>query len=127
MKQKKIITIDEYLDSLEKNSKKEKYAIKYKQSVSTARAGNNDSKLIEDLNLKTGNYSLRTKILKNPWVNQRPASKAIEWLFKTVFKDSSTYRYGKSLIYQGGFFFYLSIKIPNIKEPVYCRGLINIH
>lgn len=80
------------------------HEIKYKNSLSQAKASDNDAEVIEKLNLRSGYWSLRSKILKNPWISERPATKAIQWLFKEVFKNPSEYRYTKRLMYQGGIF-----------------------
>ncbi len=108
MKEKKnIVNIDDILKiQKDKITKKDIHNIKYKQSMAQARATDNDADLINKLNLKTGNYSMKTRIMKNPWINSRPASKAIKWLFRDVFKDAPTYRYSKRMIYQGGLFIF---------------------
>lgn len=80
------------------------HEIKYNKSLSAARASENDAKLIEQLNLRSGYWSLRSKIIKNPWVSERPSTKATQWLFKEVFKQPEEYRYSKRLMYQGGLF-----------------------
>jgi hypothetical protein len=113
-KTKKVKTIEEYLELLA--DKKKVYAEKYKTSISQAKASDNDENLMNKLNLRTGNYSLRTRIKKNPWVSKgRPASSAISWLWKTVFKDPKTYRYPRQLIYQGGLFIF-EYKNPKYKD-----------
>jgi hypothetical protein len=99
-KKKKIITLEEYLN------KKEYYESKYKQSLSENKATENDEKLIDDFKIKSGYYSLKTRILKNPWVQSRPSNNAIRWLFKEVFKDPRTYKYQRSILYQGGLFMF---------------------
>lgn len=102
-RKKHYMTMDELLDK-PTISKKTIHEIKYKKSLASAKASDNDSKLIEKLNLRTGYWSLRAKILKNPWVNERPATKAVQWLWKEVFKQPDEYRYTKRLMYQGGLF-----------------------
>lgn len=101
-RKKRIITLDEYLDK--EIDKKEILKNKYKKSLAEARATDNDADNIDKLKLKTGYYSMKTRVIKNPWVNQRPASKATHWLFTEVFKNPTEYRYAKNLMYQGGFF-----------------------
>lgn len=104
---KKVIDFDDLMKEYDsKKSKKEELALKYKKSLDEANASDNDAELINKLKLKTGYYSLRTKIIKNPWVNSRPASKATEWLFKEVFKNQAEYKYSKRLLYQGGLFIF---------------------
>ena len=78
MKQTKhVLNIDDVLDlKKDKITQKDLYGIKYKQSMAQARATDNDSELINKLNLRTGNYSMKTRIMKNPWLTSRPASKA---------------------------------------------------
>jgi len=121
MKQKKnVINIDDVLNiKKDKITMKDIHGIKYKQSLAQARATDNDSELINKLNLKTGYYSMKTRIMKNPWINDRPASKATKWLFQEVFKDAKTYRYSKRLIYQGGLFQF------DYKNPKY-KGVISV-
>lgn len=104
------MTIEEYLEKeAEKTtaqSKKEAHAKKYAKSISNAKGSNNDEELIDKLNLKVGKFSLRNRILKNPWVNARPATKASTWVIRDVLKDPNTYRYPKSLMHQGGLFMF---------------------
>jgi len=104
-RKKKILSIDEYLEK-QKNPSLEKLRLseKYKTSLAKAKANKDEEDQIEKLKLRTGNYSLKTRIIKNPWVNSAPASKAISWLFKYVFKNPSEYQYRKRFIYAGGFF-----------------------
>ena len=106
MKQKKnVVNLEDLLKlDKEKITRKDIHSVKYKQSMEQAKASENDGKLIEDLKLKSGNYSMKTRIMKNPWLNSRPASKAAQWLFQDVFKNPDVYKYTKRLIYQGGFF-----------------------
>jgi hypothetical protein len=63
-------------------------------------------KRIKKGNIKTGKFSLRTRIKNNPWVNGRPASKAVRWLFSEVFKDPGKYKHDRHLLYQGGLFMF---------------------
>lgn len=108
MRQKRVKNLEDVLNAIPEGpiTQKDLYSLKYKKSLQTARASKSEEETIQKLNVRTGNYSLRTRILKNPWVNQRPASKAISWLFKTVFNDSKTYKYTKRLMYQGGLFMF---------------------
>ena len=97
---KRVITLDEYLAS----DKKAIYGEKYKKSLDAAK-GEDTDKLIDDLGLKTGKYSLKNAIKNNPWLKEgRPASKALGWLYKTVFKTPHTYKYNKKLLHAGGCF-----------------------
>jgi hypothetical protein len=100
MKQRKkpVVSIEDLL-------KKESFKDKYKTSLAEARADNSDAELADKLHVKTGYYSLRTKIMNHPWLDQRPASKALNWLFTVVFKDAQTFKYNKRLLNIGGFFF----------------------
>jgi hypothetical protein len=106
MKQKKnVVNIDDVLKiKKDKITQKDIYGIKYKQSMAQARATDNDEDLINKLNIKTGNYSMKTRIMKNPWLNSRPAAKATKWLFQEVFRNPDIYKYNKRMIYQGGLF-----------------------
>ena len=104
---KRIESLDEFLDKnpdISSKTRKEILNQKYKQSLSEAKGSDNDSKNIEKLNIKTGYYSLKTKISKNPWIDKKPATKAIAWLFQTVFKNPAEFRYNKKLMYMGGLF-----------------------
>lgn len=103
LQKKKIQSIEEVLESLG-TSKKDLYALKYQKSISEARVSKAEEETLAKLKVKTGNYSMRTRVKNNPWVKQRPASKAYQWLFKVVFKDSATYRYTRRLMFQGGMF-----------------------
>lgn len=112
---KKIYTFEEIFDGITP-SKKDMYSIKYSNSVSEAR----DTGILTEENLRksgiqTSNYTLKTRILKSEWIKSRPSSKAVKWLFKEVFKDPSTYRYNKKLIYQGGLFIF-EYKNPKYKD-----------
>lgn len=120
MKQKKIISIDELLNEAGDNpiTQKTIHNIKYKQSLAKARSTNAEADLINKLNIRTGYYSLKTRIANNPWIKSRPASKAIKWLFTEVFKDPSTYRYSHRLMYQGGLFIF-EYKNPKYKGTVH--------
>lgn len=113
-KPKKVVKIEDYLNSLDK-TKKQLYAEKYQQSIGNSRGKGYESDIIESLNLRTGNYSLRTRILKNKWVGNSPATKATKWLHREVFKDPSTYRYNKQLMYQSGLFIF-EYKNPKFKD-----------
>lgn len=102
-KKKKYLTLDELLARVGK-LRQDLYSERYEKSLSEARGKSQEQEAIEKLNIKTGNYSLRYRILQNPWVSQRPASKASSWLFKTVFKDPKTFGYNRRLLYAGGLF-----------------------
>ena len=98
-KKKPAQNLEEYLFS-----KKELHKEKYKKSLNDA-VGIDPTKEIEDLKLKTGKFSLRTKIRNNPWLKSGiPASKALSWLYKTVFKQPEKFRYPKLLMEQGQLF-----------------------
>jgi hypothetical protein len=121
---KKPITLEEYIKQQAKKEKAGKAAgtradffkEKYAQSIKDASGNENLEKLIDDYDIKVGKYSLRTKIRNNPWVKAgRPASKALEWLFKTVFKNPETYRYKQNLLAQGQLFFF-EYKNPKYKN-----------
>lgn len=114
-RRKKTYTFDEIFDGITP-SQKELYAMKYSTSMGEAL----DSGILTEENIKksgirVSTYTLKTRILKNEWVGHRPASKAISWLFKEVFKDPTTYRYNKRLIYQGGLFIF-EYKNPKYKD-----------
>lgn len=104
-RKKKIINLEDYLDKVGL-SKKDLYSLRYKRSLQKARQTSAEKETIEKLKVRTGNYSLRYQILRNPWVKQRPASKALSWLYKTVFTNSRIYKYDRRLMYQGGLFMF---------------------
>lgn len=104
-RKKKIPTLDELLSSVG-SSRKDLYELKYAKSLREARANKTEQNTLESLKIRTGNYSLRYRIKQNPWVNNRPATKAVSWLFKTVFKDPTTFRYSHKLLYAGGLFMF---------------------
>lgn len=103
-KKKKILSLDEYLAS----DKKHQSALKYKQILKDAEGDSeNEEKLISDLKLNVGKYSLRTRIKTSSWLKSgRPATKAQKWLFQEVMRNPAEYRYGKLLMYQGGLFMF---------------------
>lgn len=107
MRQKKVLEFDEFYEKyVAKNVKKEMYSQKYKTSLANARGTDTAENNIEKLNVRTGYYSMRTRIIKNPWVERRPASEATKWLFNHVFEKPSLYKYNKKLMYQGGLFMF---------------------
>jgi hypothetical protein len=121
---KKPITLAEYLKKQEKEAAKGKkasgrsefYKEKYAQSIGNAKANENLERLMDENDIKVGKYSLRTKIKNNPWVKEgRPASKALQWLFGTVFKNPDTYRYKLNLMQQGQLFIF-EYKNPKFKN-----------
>ena len=112
MPKKKVVQIE---DLLKEMSSKDIYKAKYSRILTDARGSQTEKETIEKLNIKSGYYSMRTRVLKNPWVNDRPASKAASWLFKTVFKNPANYRYNKLLMYQGGMFIF-EYKNPKYKD-----------
>jgi hypothetical protein len=108
-KKKAPITLEQYLKQDKKGKAKgtkiDFYTDKYDRILKQARSSDELEKLMDDLDIKVGRYSLRAKIKNSPWVKAgRPASKALEWLFKTVFKDPGTYRYKQMLLAQGQLF-----------------------
>lgn len=100
---KKVIPIEKLLNSL---NTKELYENKYARIISEARGSKGEQETAEKLKVKTGYYSMRTRVKNNPWIDNTPASKAIKWLFGEVFKNSSKYKYNKLLMYQGGMFIF---------------------
>jgi hypothetical protein len=118
-RKKKIISIDEYLEKQKQPSlEKQRLSEKYHTSIGKARANSEEEEQIDKLKLRTGNYSLKTKIIKNPWVVSRPATKAVSWLFKFVFKNPDEFRYNRRLIYAGGLFMF-EYKNPKYKGTVH--------
>jgi hypothetical protein len=123
MKKKKTISLADLMKQAELNSqtKKDIYKTKYKQSLKSSHATDEDEKLIEKLHLTggqkgKGKYSLRTKILNHPWVKSgRPASSALKWLYREVFKDPKTYKHNKFLLDQGELFIF-EYKNPKYKD-----------
>lgn len=103
-RKKKVLDFDEYYKNLNKPSNKDAYAIKYRKSIDSSRGSELETNLIRKLKLRTGNYSMRTRVLQNPWVSNRPASQATKWLHREVFKNPRDFRYTKRLIFQGGMF-----------------------
>lgn len=108
------ITFSELL----KTSKKDIVKDRYKTSISEA-IGDDPSQKIEDNKLSVGKYSLKTRILKSPWVKSgRPATKALSWLYKEVLKQPEKYRYNKNLMFQGNLFTfeYVNPKLKGTKQ-----------
>jgi len=118
---KKPTTLSEYL-KLRKSQlqgKTDYVTEKYKKSLRKAlgknKDGDNELDFIEKNNISIGKYSLRTRIKKNPWlVKGRPASSAIKWLVREVFKDATKYRYRKLLMESGNLFTF-EYKNPKLK------------
>lgn len=121
MRQKKKVKLADLFQS--EISKAEIYKNKYAQSIAEAQESDNDKRLIEKLHASSGQkgkgkYSLRTNILKNPWVLKgRPSTKAISWLFQEVFKNPQIYKYQKRIMFQGGLFIF------EYKNPKYIDNL----
>lgn len=111
-RKRRLISLADFLNQMGVPTK-DLYAIKYKKSLEDARASLLDQKTIESLNIRTGYYSMRTRLKNNPWVREHPASKAYSWLFKTVFKHPEIYRYNRRLMYSGGMFTF------NYRNPKY--------
>lgn len=102
-------------------SKKDLLKQKYNKSLSDA-YGNDPTKEIDEFKLNVGKFSLRTRIRKNPWLTSgTPASKALSWMYKEVFKDPKKYRYNKALLQQGQLFAfeYLNPKFKNSPKLPY--------
>lgn len=95
---KRVLTLEKLLQEQAKNTMF--YNNKFTKALNDAKA---DEKL-KIGNQRTSNYSLRTKILKNPWIKSSPYTKALRWLHQEVFKDPKTYRYKRLLFRQGGFY-----------------------
>lgn len=112
MRQKKILTIQDILeDAARRTLTKQNFESEYESALKNSRA-----KQRED-NLKTrSRYSLRTHIKNNPWLKTgRPASEAIRWLSKTVFKNPKQFRYPRNIMYIGGLFAF-EYKDPKYKD-----------
>jgi hypothetical protein len=124
-KKKKAITLEQYLKQEEKKKAKgaeitgtrsDFYRNKYERAIASASSTGELEKLIDEYAIKVGKYSLRNKIKTNPWLlTGRPASKALEWLHKFVFKDPGTYRYKQTLLAQGQLFWF-QYKNPKYKN-----------
>lgn len=97
-------SLEEYLHS--KAEQLTYHQKRYNKSYSDAKADMQLAKQIEEDKKRTSNFSLRTKILKNPWIGSSPHNKALKWLFQEVFKDPKTYKYNKLLLRQGGLFIF---------------------
>ena len=116
MRQKKNKPVTIILEDLvNQTTNKDKYAAKNSVSISSATGDADFAKKLKKMRVKTGRFSLRKEILNNPWLGRRPASQALKWLFKEVFKDPKTYRYNKRLLYQGGLFIF-EYKNPKYKN-----------
>jgi len=106
-KKKKILTLDQLLEKVPPVfDRRDIYKNKYKRILDDAKAPRSEEDTLYALKIKTGKYSLRTRVKNNPWVNHLPASKAIKWLFTEVFKNASVYKYSKMIMYQGGMFIF---------------------
>lgn len=102
---KKIMTFNDFFNGALEKSKKEMLAEKHKKSLGEARGSDADEKVINSLNIRTGNWSLRSRILKSKWVTDgNPFRDGATWLFKTVFQNPQDYQYRKMSMYQGGLF-----------------------
>jgi hypothetical protein len=104
-KNKKPITII-LEDFINETTDKDKYAQKYNHSISAAQGDKEFANKLKKMKIRTGRFSLRKEILNNPWLTKRPASQALKWLFREVFKDPKNYKYTKRLLYQGGLFIF---------------------
>ena len=106
-KRKKIMSLAELMMTVPPvMDRREIYKNKYKRILEDGKAAKTEEETIDKLKIKTGYYSLRTRIKKNPWVNQRPASKAVKLLFTEVFKNPRVYKYNKMIMFQGGMFIF---------------------
>jgi len=109
-KKQKPVNLDDFL----KSDRKTLHSERNKKSIKDAQ-GDDDSKKIDDFGLSVGKFSLQNKIKNSPWVKTGiPASKAVSWLFKTVFKQPEIYRYNKLLMMQGNLFMF-EYKNPKLK------------
>lgn len=111
---KRIYTFEELVNQTAP-SKKEYLKTKYRVSLAQSSGSDMQDKILDRFRIRTGYYSLKTRILKNPWLKSRPATKAIKWLFSEVFKDAGTYRYAKRLLMQGSLFIF-EYKNPKYKD-----------
>lgn len=94
------------------------YQEKYKKSLSESKASELDENNIEAFGLNLGKYTLKSHIMKSPWLKSgRPASKAISWLFQTVFKNPDIYRHNRMLLNQGNLYMF------EYKNPKYADTL----
>lgn len=100
------VSAQDLIDAANAKSNKDAIAEKYSKSLKDARASDKDTKLIDSLDSsKTGNWSLRSRILKSPWVKTgNPYRRGMEWMYKVVFKDPKKYQYIKRINHQGGLF-----------------------
>ena len=91
---------------------------KYASSLAAGTASGADTALLDALKIKTGYWSLRSRILKHTWVKSgNPFRKGLEWLYKTVFKNPQTYAYRKRILYQGGLFVFSYLN-PKYKDNI---------
>lgn len=103
-KKNKPITLDELLNS--QKDKKTLLTERYQKSLGKAYGDNaNEEDHLTRFNIKTGKYSLRTRIRNNPWLKGgRPANKALHWLYSEVLKNPGQYRYKQNFMFSGGLF-----------------------
>ena len=112
-KTRKIKTLDEFIREANqivskqtgietKETRADVLKQKYRESLKAARGNNQEA----PFGVRTGYYSLRTRIIKNPWLKNAPYSKALKWLYSEVFKNPNTYRYNKILLQQGHLFIF---------------------
>jgi hypothetical protein len=81
---------------------KDFYELKYSNAVNKSKGDAMEADLYAAMNIRTGNYSLRSQIKNHKWVKAgRPSSHAIAWLYKTVFKNPKIYLFSKSLFDAG--------------------------
>lgn len=102
----------------QKKTLKDYYETKYSKSIADARPTNTDETLIDEYDLKTSQYSLKGVIKRSPWLKSgRPSSKAMSWLYQTVFKDPTKYRWSKQLMAMGNFYCF-EYKNPKFKDTL---------
>lgn len=110
-RKRKVMTLEEFIAEANKIAleqtgltKKQQVEKRYARSLEDARAKSDAFE--ESTKIRTGNYSLRTRILKNPWINKSPYNKALRWLHQEVFKNPKEYQYKKTLLQQGQLFIF---------------------
>lgn len=113
MRKRKIVTIEEFIAEANKivsnqtgietkETRADVLRQKYRESLKAATGQQTDV----PFGIRTGYYSLRTRILKNPWLTNAPYSKALKWLYHEVFKNPKEFQYTKSLMKQGHLFIF---------------------
>jgi len=115
-------TLEEYLNIKRSmtTGKTDYLASRYQKSLKKALGLRDDATseldFLERHNVSIGKYSLRTWIKKNPWLQHgRPATQAIKWLFREVFRNPNKYRYRQRAMHSGGLFIF-EYKNPKFKD-----------